>query len=349
VQRTQASKLRAINAPTSSFPAQASVASDTIKQLPAMVNLNQLVQHPSLNSLVVGVGDNGPMALSLGDLMHTLAIGASGWGKSVFLRSLLWQIAQAKEDIRVIAIDTNGSEFNLLRGWSKLALPVARDNDAAIQALNAVHNEIARRKKLYEQFPVAYDLDSYNTKAQEKLAPWLIVIDEGTNLLADKELGEPLREAAQCSRQYGLYILLAGQSAKSSVIDTATRDNFSTRLCFHTSKRSYSTVLDQSVEDINDKGRAYVIASGRELQEIQCPFVSRSDLMRVLHKGEPQTIVDITPREPEGERIEDNPELPDAERIRLLAAQGLSRAEIERTVFGHKGGAAYRKVKEVLG
>ena len=37
------------------------------------------------------------------------------------------------------------------------------------------------------------------------------------------------------------------------------------------------------------------------------------------------------------------------DRIRQLDADGLSGREIEQRVFGHVGGAAYRKVKEVLG
>ena len=36
------------------------------------------------------------------------------------------------------------------------------------------------------------------------------------------------------------------------------------------------------------------------------------------------------------------------DRIRQLDADGLSGREIEQRVFGHVGGAAYRKVKEVL-
>ena len=38
-----------------------------------------------------------------------------------------------------------------------------------------------------------------------------------------------------------------------------------------------------------------------------------------------------------------------AARIRELAARGLSRRQIEEEVFGYTGGAAYQKVREVLG
>jgi len=37
-----------------------------------------------------------------------------------------------------------------------------------------------------------------------------------------------------------------------------------------------------------------------------------------------------------------------ADQIHRLAAAGRSRRDIEETVFGHAGGAAYRKVRDVL-
>jgi hypothetical protein len=47
--------------------------------------------------------------------------------------------------------------------------------------------------------------------------------------------------------------------------------------------------------------------------------------------------------------IEDDPDLSDEARIRLLARQGLSQSAIEQRVYGFTGGSAYRRVKDVLG
>jgi hypothetical protein len=122
-------------------------------QWPKAISLVDLFRDrkPSIYDLVIGVrpGQNGDVDVisdSIHNLMHVLEVGASGWGKSSWLRSFLWQIAKARDPVEVVAVDTNGSEFNVLRGWGKLRYPVARSTGDAIAVLDQVRAEIDRRK-----------------------------------------------------------------------------------------------------------------------------------------------------------------------------------------------------------
>ena len=128
--------------------------------LPDLVRLVDLVRHPTLEALALGVGVDGLITASLHDLMHVLAVGASGFGKSAFLRALMWQLAQAREPVAVVGIDCFGSELNAVTDWDKLLYPVARDLPTAAATLQAVTAEIAQRKALYADAPQAYDLPS---------------------------------------------------------------------------------------------------------------------------------------------------------------------------------------------
>jgi hypothetical protein len=323
---------------------------DAAALLPAMLRLAEVARNPSLNALTLGVTDAGPVRASLHDLMHVLAVGASGFGKSAFLRALVWQLAQVNEPVDVVAIDVNGSEFNVIRDWNRLLYPVARTVKEAIVTLHEVRGEIENRKGLYEHYPTAYDLPSYNAQASEPLAPLVILADEATNLLNQDGVGDPLREVVQTARQYGVYLLLAGQSAKHSVIDTQTRDNFSTRLCFHASPSSYRTVLGESVDDVTVKGRAWAQLTGQTLQKMQTPYVTREEVQTVLETGTPARVIDVEAVEVgRGQVIEDDPSLSDEERIRLLHEQGVSLNQIQRRVYGGVGGNYYYRVKAVLG
>jgi len=314
---------------------------------PGRVDLTGLFRdrRPSIHDLVIGVrpGPNGgggldTVRVSLHELMHTLTVGASGWGKSTWLRSLLWQVAKAREAIEIVAIDISGSEFNILREWGKLRYPVARTTGDAAATLGAVSAEIERRKDLYEQCPLATKLTEYNEATGADMPPWLVVVDEGTNLLNQPGIGEPLREAVQTARQYGVYILLAGQSAKHSVVDTQTRDQFSSRLCFRTSHTSSRVVLDdKAAGDLVAKGRMQAQLAGQELAELQGPFVTRQEFMAALTGGGPAQGTPVV-----GDVAQD-------ERIRQLAAEGLSKREIEKLVFGYTGGTAHSEVRRVLG
>ena len=107
----------------------------TQELLPDMIELSKVCKSSSLDSLIIGQSQNNLLTASIHDLMHVLAVGASGWGKSVFLLQLIYQLAQAKESLEVCLIDINGSAFNALQNWNKLRYPVARTTQDAIAVL----------------------------------------------------------------------------------------------------------------------------------------------------------------------------------------------------------------------
>lgn len=336
--------LQGVNGPAARQMIEAQTPQAQGPYWPPRVSLADLFdgRQPSIHDLVIGVrprqngGGVESVRLSLHDLMHTLTVGASGWGKSTWLRSLLWQIAQAQEPIEVVAVDAYGSEFNVLRDWSKLRWPVARTVEEAKAVLAGVSEEIARRKGLYEDnAPMATKITEYNQATRADLPPWLVVIDEGTALLNQPGVGEPLRAAVQTARQYGVYILIAGQSAKHSVIDTQTRDNFSSRLCFRASPTSSRVVLDdKAASDLTEQGRMFAQLTGRPLIELQGPFVTRQEFMAALIGGGPK---------------ERAPALSQNEMIRRLYDEGLSKRRIQEQIFGYVGGKAHDTVNRVLG
>lgn len=336
------------------LPQQVEGMIDQTQPWPATVSLLDLFtdRQPSINDLVIGARPAAQgldvVSLPLHQLMHTLTVGASGWGKSTWLRSFLWQIDKAPEPCDVVAIDINGSEFNTLHGWSKLRYPVARTTRAAIAVLQAVGAEIEQRKIWYEDTPTAATLVEYNRLTGKTVPPVLVVIDEGTNLLNQDGIGEPLRTTVQTARQYGVYVLLSGQSAKASVIDTQIRDNFSSRLCFRVPKGSSRAVLeDSAASDLDRKGRMIAQLVGREQAELQGPFVSKAEFLRTLTHGEP---AEPTPEpdttEAAAQATGATPE--QVEQVRELWAHGVAVSAIAEQVFGARGGAAFYRTKEIL-
>jgi len=303
-------------------------------------------REPSLNDLVIGVypDENGALqnlSASIHDLMHVLCIGATGWGKSSFLRTLLWQLAKAKEPVEVVAVDVSGAEFNTLGGWAKLRYPVAKETLDAAALLQEANQELTQRKALYEAYPTASKLTEYNRLANEPLSPWLILVDEGAALLNDNKIGDLLRRGVQQARQYGLYYVVSGVSANHRTIETRTRDQFSTRLCFRTSPTSSRVVLDDGgASSIKDKGRALAQLVGQELREIQSPFITKAELTKVLSGGGPRFPM------PEGNGGTDSETV---KRIRALHSEGVGLCAICDTVFGYHNAAKTAVVKGILG
>jgi hypothetical protein len=105
------------------------------------------------------------------------------------------------------------------------------------------------------------------------------------------------------------------------------------------------------VDNVKAKGRAWAQLSGRELEQVQVPYVSREEVAQVVTRGKPMRKLPEIPEVADiatVEVVEDDPSLPDAKRVKLLKEQGLSLNEIQRRVFGYVGGAAYDAVKKAL-
>lgn len=271
-----------------------------LPQLPRQVSIQDALgmSTPSLDRLVLGVTLNEqgrvvPITRSLCQLMHLLAIGITGSGKSTWLLSFLAQIEMCKEEVEVILIDVHGSAFNLASDWSRLRYPIARNNDEAKLVLHEVFVEAERRSLLYQQVPMAEDLASYNRYAGEadleQLVPWLIVIDEGTLMLADSSIAGSVASAVQGTRQYGLYVFMTGQTGNAKVIQSPIRSNFPTRVCYATERPSMQAALgavpDGELEDI--PGRGWARLKGRlDPYMIQAPYIRREQFYKLIeHEG----------------------------------------------------------------
>jgi DNA segregation ATPase FtsK/SpoIIIE-like protein len=274
-------------------------AQSVIEVLPDYVNLLDLTERnpPTLDSLIVGVGldESGKRTVirrSIHDLMHLMAISITGAGKSSWVLSFLAEIAMIQEPIDVVCIDVHGSAFNILKDWDKLKWPVARDNAQAATLLARVFDEADRRKGLYEQVPMADSIVTYNQHTDsEKLIPWLVVIDEGTIMLADKDISEYVARAVQGTRQYGLYCFMTGQTAKANVVSTPIRDNFPTRIAFNNEPTSQRVVLGCTPPGQLKElpGRGWVRLKGKNTPvKMQAPYIKRRDFHNLIAGTGPQ-------------------------------------------------------------
>lgn len=315
---------------------------------PREITLDEMLRgrRPSIDDLVIGArpGENGGLEVvsrSLHELMHVLAVGTTGWGKSSWLRAMVYQMASAREPVEVVAIDASGSALNALHGWGKLRYPVARQAGEAVAILEQVTQEIDRRMSWYEQHPTVENLREYNRATGADLPPWVVIADESTHLLHQQGIGSPLREVVQRARQYGIYLLLAGQTAKASVIDTEIRDQFSSRVCFHTSPTSSRVVLDDSAASgIRDLGRAWVQLPRTELIELQGPWIEKQDMMRALSNGGPRYEM------PAARQVEAALGKLAHNEVAEMVAAGESPSGIAYAAFGYSNGDTVRRVQE---
>ncbi len=125
----------------------------------------------------------------------------------------------------------------------------------------------------------------------ETLDPWLIVIDEGTLMLADSSIAGFVASAVQGTRQYGLYVFMTGQTGNTKVIRSPIRSNFPTRVCYATEKPSMIAALgavpEGTLADI--PGRGWARLKGRlEPYMMQAPYIRRDQFYKMIERNGPK-------------------------------------------------------------
>jgi hypothetical protein len=317
-----------------------------LPQLPKNVPLNSLLGSgpPSTRQLAMGVtmhqdGRAEIVRADIADLVHVAVGGSSGWGKSVFLRAMAYQLARSSEPVDLALVDLEGVTFAPFARCERLLYPVADTERAALAIFQALTQEMDRRRELYNQFPGADSLVAYNMQTNDPLTPTVCLVDEATVLLQDGGVESAIRTLILRARKYGLWLFLGGQSWKASVLDTTIRDQLATRVQFKAMSASQSRVLLErsGAEEIDVPGRALAILPGRDLIEMQAPYISHHAIAGALPEGGPRhQLPEATPEA-----------APDTARIRELLQRGLSKRQVALEIFGYVGGAAYQTVTDV--
>lgn len=127
------------------------------------------------------------------DLMegHIVILGASGWGKTTFLRSLIIALAatHSPADLHIYLLDFGGRNLAVFKppdrfGKSQIGLPhvgaliTPEEEDRFTRLLRSLNHELDRRKRSLAQFN-ADNIVDYNQKVQpsQRFASLLVIVD----------------------------------------------------------------------------------------------------------------------------------------------------------------------------
>jgi hypothetical protein len=361
-QQVQVEQARAYNQATANAaPALApaeSTAQDVIMNWPGRVPLTRYLAAQggaSLDRVFLGVtcdpatGQQVPVSMEMLDLVHFAVAGSSGFGKTTFVESLLYQFVKSGAcDLAVV--DLKGE----LTPWGKadaLRWPIATTRQEGSAVLTACYEELQARKEAFESLGGCKGLADYNARANgNALRPLCAILDEGTVLLRqDRELSSQAVDLVLLGRSFGLWLVLAAQNFKVNSTASEIRDQLTTRVQFHAADGNQARILlghDRATG--LGKGRAIARLSGYESDiELQAPVVTRQEIDALLAgqagPREPAPVVDVTPATPPNSITPEQ-----RQRILDLHAQGVSKRKIQLEVLGYEGGAAYRAVSDVL-
>lgn len=266
----------------------AALEGEQVPQIPEFVDSRQILEGaPSYRRLVLGKTEHQTVYADMADMVHIAVGGSSGWGKSIFLRWMVYQLVKSTDPLQLVLIDLEGATLGSFGRSSRVLYPVADTEQDAIAVMTELTTELDRRKALFNQHEGVLKWHEYNEVADEPLTPIVVVIDEATALLENKLVEGHLRTLALRARKYGVWLLLAGQDWKATSLDSAIRNMLGARIQFKAMSKAQSRVLinEAGAEELHVRGRAIAVLPGRDPITFQAPLIKESEIREAVKGG----------------------------------------------------------------
>ena len=223
---------------------------------------------------------------------HLLVAGATGYGKSVCINSIIISLLykSSPDDLRLIMVDPKMVELVVYNGLPHLLIPVVTDPKKAAGALQWAVTEMMRRYALMAEMGVrnlaGYNKAIENDETREKLPNIVIIIDELADLMmvAAKEVEDSICRITQMARAAGMHLIIATQRPSADVITGVMKANIPSRIAFYVDSAMNSRIiLDASgAEKLVGKGDMLFKYAGGKPQRIQGCFVTDEEIESVV-------------------------------------------------------------------
>jgi DNA segregation ATPase FtsK/SpoIIIE-like protein len=226
---------------------------------------------------VVGLIDNPYQAEQMPLMVdlrrgHAVVFGASGWGKTTFLRTLVstLAVAQAPHELHVYFLDFGGRQLNVFRELPHTGAIITPDEGERVTRLLRQLDIQLERRKLLLSDAGADDLYSYNRQNPDDALPSiLVVIDNFAEFRESFDGLLPLLTAlVRESRAYGIHFAVSAElpNALSGKLYSLFTERFALRLSDPT---EYTGIVGRGAHAVEEiPGRGFVRV-GRRALEIQ--------------------------------------------------------------------------------
>ena len=234
--------------------------------------------------------DGTPLHLDLKEAAHDgmgphgLCVGATGSGKSEFLRTLVLGLitTHPPEELNLVLIDFKGGATFLglhrARHVSALITNLAEEAQLVARMADALAGEMTRRQELLRAAGNVANIAEYRRRTDLPALPaLLIVVDEFSELLQQHpDFAELFVAIGRLGRSLGMHLLLASQRLDEGRL-RGLESHLSYRVCLKTfsSNESRSVLgIADAYELPNTPGAAYLKTPSGDLVRFQTAFVS---------------------------------------------------------------------------
>lgn len=201
---------------------------------------------------------------------HSAVIGASGWGKTSLLRSIVTALAAtySPAELNIYCLDFGGRGLAVFEHLPHVGAIITPTEPERVQRLfRKLETLVEARKLLFSQAQVS-NIAEYNARTGNEELPALLLLVENFAEFRENfddelnNLASLLREA----RAYGVYVVITADQVSS--IPPKIYGMFTERLALRLADTAeYASVVGRSVEELPEvPGRGYVYRERQALQ-----------------------------------------------------------------------------------
>ncbi len=217
---------------------------------------------------------------------HAVVFGASGWGKTTFLRTLIASLAatHSPAEFHAYILDFGGRQLNVFRDLPHVGAIITPDEEERVtRLLRKLDNTLAQRKNLLSDAG-ADNLYSYNTANPDKVLPAiLVVIDNFAEFRESFENLYPLLiQLVRESRAYGIHFVTTAELPNA--LGGKMYSLFTERMALKLSDPTeYTGIVGRGARIIDDiPGRGFVKVERRALEfQTALPVGTESDVQQM--------------------------------------------------------------------
>ncbi|HWQ15588.1 MAG TPA: DNA translocase FtsK [Roseiflexaceae bacterium] len=276
------------------------VGVDIPREHPQLIELRPLLDNlrppgPAELPIVIGVTPDGALLIEdLSDFPHLLVAGATGSGKSAFLRSMLLSLMTVYPvgTLELLIIDPKRTDFTFFNSVPHLrgGKVIMDRNEAREALLELVRSEMPRRQDLLAKARIT-KVKLFNQRyPNDALPPIVALIDEYAllvSMMSKKErdaFEQDLMILASAARSVSIHLVLATQRPSADIVTSTLKANLPTRIAFRVaSSINSSIVLDTTgAENLLGRGDMLFQQQSGEIIRLQAPFMDEEQMQHYL-------------------------------------------------------------------
>lgn len=262
-------------------------------KIPEKINWNDTKLQQEDGVVVIGESALETIQFNLNQTPHVLAAGETGSGKSVILRTILWQFIS--KGSRVYMFDFKGGvEFG--KQYDKFG-EVVTDRERAVKVLEKLFEENQKRLTLFRELEVK-NLAEYNHKTGKNLCRIGVFCDEIAEMLDTKGASKDEKQVmeqlvglisslARLSRATGINLFLGVQRPDANVLTGQIKNNIPVRICGRFADKPASEIVLGNTDAVylpEKKGR-FLFRLGNTTEVFQAYYF---DDQKHLHSDVPK-------------------------------------------------------------